>query len=54
MKRLIVSLLIAMIVPALFWTVGFDFDHRGQEAAGCFAFTMVMFFGAYSFPYWYL
>jgi len=43
MKTLLFALLGPVIICTAFWLLGFNFDARGQTAAGCFALSVVAF-----------
>ncbi len=51
-KRIIVSSIIAALVPFIFWTGGFNFDERGFAAVYCVLMTLALFGFAYSYPGW--
>ena len=52
MKRVLVSLASAMIVPIGFWLAGWDFNERGGQALFCYVFTVLIAGIIYSYPGW--
>lgn len=52
MKRLVASVCIALIIPALAWLAGFDFNERGVSALFTAVGASFTFVAAYSYPFW--
>jgi hypothetical protein len=52
MKRVLVSLLVALFVPVCFWLGGYNFDSRGIQALLCFVYTPIAFVMSYICPAW--
>jgi hypothetical protein len=52
MKRVVLSALVGLLVPALFWLGGYDFDQRGSGAVMCAVYTLLVGGMAYMFPGW--
>lgn len=51
MKRILTSLAIALLVPVGFWLWGYDFDTRGDAAAGTYILTVGAFLITWFFPW---
>lgn len=46
-RAIAIPIFFLVLVPALFWLSGFDFDQRGQTAIGCALLTLIpAIFGA--------
>lgn len=52
MKRIVVSLLVSALVPALAWIGGFDFDERGFIALFVCLYAIGAFVFTYAWPGW--
>ena len=49
MKRVLLSVLAASLIPLFYWLGGFDFDARGVTATTCAIFTIYIGCAVYMF-----
>ncbi len=51
MKRFVIALAAACVVPVIYWAGGFNFDVRGFTAVTCLCLSLYVFFMGMIYPY---